>query len=83
MVKIQEGCDQVCSYCIVPIVRGREKSIPINKIVDNINKLSLIGYKEIVLTGTQLGSYGFECKDITINKLLKNIVLVCMCVTIF
>ena len=53
MVKIQEGCDQVCSYCIVPIVRGREKSIPINKIVDNINKLSLIGYKEIVLTGTQ------------------------------
>ena len=74
MVKIQEGCDQVCSYCIVPIVRGREKSIPINKIVDNINKLSLIGYKEIVLTGTQLGSYGFEFKDINLTQLLKNII---------
>lgn len=74
MVKIQEGCNQVCSYCIVPIVRGREKSIPINKIVDNINKLSSIGYKEIVLTGTQLGSYGFEFNNINLTHLLKNII---------
>jgi len=73
MVKIQEGCDQVCSYCIVPIVRGREKSIPLNQIVNQINKFSEMGYKEIVLTGTQLGSYGFEFKDINLLQLLNNI----------
>jgi threonylcarbamoyladenosine tRNA methylthiotransferase MtaB len=59
-IKIQEGCDQVCAYCIVPKVRGRERSIPANEIVANINKLETIGYKEIVLTGTQLGTYGFD-----------------------
>ncbi|MBN19150.1 MAG: tRNA (N(6)-L-threonylcarbamoyladenosine(37)-C(2))-methylthiotransferase MtaB [Chloroflexi bacterium] len=74
MVKIQEGCDQICSYCIVPIVRGREKSIPLKDIVNRINKLSSMGYKEIVLTGTQLGSYGFEFKNIKIINLLKTII---------
>ena len=62
-VKIQEGCDQVCSYCIVPKVRGRERSIPKADIVRQIQTLSRAGYKEVILTGTQLGSYGFEFDD--------------------
>ena len=60
MLKIQEGCDQMCSYCIVPKVRGRERSVPFNDLIDQANDLYSRGYKEIVLTGTQLGSYGFE-----------------------
>ncbi|HIF71412.1 MAG TPA: tRNA (N(6)-L-threonylcarbamoyladenosine(37)-C(2))-methylthiotransferase MtaB [Dehalococcoidia bacterium] len=59
-VKIQEGCDQVCSYCIVPRVRGRERSIPRDEIVRQVQGLSSAGCPEVILTGTQLGSYGFD-----------------------
>ena len=59
-VKIQEGCDQVCAYCIVPKVRGRERSIPAAMIVSQIRRLEEVGYREVVLTGTQLGTYGFD-----------------------
>ena len=60
MVKIQEGCDQVCAYCIVPKVRGRERSIPAAKIVSEINRHTDEGCREVSLTGTQLGTYGFD-----------------------
>ena len=59
-VKIQEGCDQVCSYCIVPRVRGRERSVPSEEIVERIGAYERAGYREVVLTGTQLGTYGFD-----------------------
>ena len=59
-VKIQEGCDQVCAYCIVPKVRGRERSIPIDQIVDRVKRLESAGCREVVFTGTQLGNYGFD-----------------------
>jgi len=73
MVKIQEGCDQVCSYCIVPKVRGRERSISPEEIVDDINRFTSYGYQEVVLTGTQLGSYGFELEGIDLAGLLKTV----------
>ncbi len=60
MVKIQEGCNQVCAYCIVPKVRGRERSIPPEALLEQIGQRISEGYKEVVLTGTQLGSYGFD-----------------------
>ena len=60
MVKIQEGCDQVCAYCIVPRVRGRERSIPPDVIVEQVRRRVDEGRKEVVLTGTQLGTYGFD-----------------------
>ena len=69
-VKIQEGCDQVCAYCIVPRVRGRERSIPPGRIVENINGFAGRGYREVVLTGTQLGSYGFELPGVDLAGLL-------------
>ena len=74
MVKIQEGCDQVCSYCIVPKVRGREKSIPINQVVNKINTLNDLGYREVVLTGTQLGTYGFDLDHTSIVDLISMII---------
>ena len=70
MVKIQEGCDQVCAYCIVPKVRGRERSIPPMDIVDEVNRRVRDGYKEVALTGTQLGTYGFDLSDWNLVGLL-------------
>ena len=64
MVKIQEGCDQVCAYCIVPKVRGRERSIPPAEIVGAVRRYVAAGFKEITLTGTQLGTYGFDLEGV-------------------
>tara|TARA_B110000196_G_scaffold317739_1_gene331502 strand:+ start:843 stop:2186 length:1344 start_codon:yes stop_codon:yes gene_type:complete len=73
MVKIQEGCDQVCAYCIVPKVRGRERSIPPEEIIAEINFRSGIGCREAVLTGTQLGTYGFDLPDINLQSLIQRV----------
>lgn len=56
-VKIQDGCDKFCAYCIVPYVRGREKSILCDQILAEVRELVASGYKEVVLTGTEIGSY--------------------------
>ena len=73
MVKIQEGCDQVCAYCIVPTVRGRERSIPVDEIVSTANAYAEMGCREVVLTGTQLGSYGFDLEDMNIAGLVRSL----------
>ena len=73
MVKIQEGCDQICAYCIVPRVRGRERSVGLVDLINKINQLYLQGYKEIVLTGTQLGTYGFEFSNVDLPILIESI----------
>ena len=73
MVKIQKGCDQVCAYCIVPIVRGRERSLQPQMIIENIQRLVDSGFKEVVLTGTQLGTYGFDLKGINLTGLIEKI----------
>ena len=73
MVKIQEGCDQVCAYCIVPKVRGRERSIAPDAITARINEHSAAGYREAVLTGTQLGSYGFDLDGIDLEGLIASV----------
>ncbi|MCH2505157.1 MAG: MiaB/RimO family radical SAM methylthiotransferase, partial [Dehalococcoidia bacterium] len=73
MVRIQEGCDQVCAYCIVPKVRGRERSIPPELLVAQINQRAADGCLEGVLTGTQLGTYGFDLPGMTLTGLLERI----------
>ncbi len=73
MVKIQEGCDQVCAYCIVPKVRGRERSIPPEHIIREIDRHHADGYREVALTGTQLGSYGFDLPGLDLTSLLERI----------
>jgi len=72
-VKIQEGCDQVCAYCIVPKVRGRERSIPQATLVDLVNEHASRGCKEVVLTGTQLGSYGFDIPGASLTGMLSGL----------
>jgi len=57
-IKIQEGCDELCAFCIVPYTRGRERSVPIADIVRQVQQREADGVLEVVLTGTQLGNYG-------------------------
>ena len=57
-IKIQEGCNEVCAFCIVPRTRGRETSVPIRDVVTQVLARQAEGAKEVVLTGTQVGNYG-------------------------
>lgn len=71
-VKIQEGCDFACSYCIIPSVRGKARSIPMHKILNQIQQLIDSGVSEIILTGTNVGSYGKDFSG-NISVLIKEI----------
>ena len=71
-IKIQEGCDFRCSYCIIPYVRGNARSQEEDKIIKQVEKLASNGFGEFVLTGTNIGSYGKD-KGTNIAKLLKKI----------
>lgn len=62
-VPIMNGCNKFCTYCIVPHVRGREKSRPIEAIVKDVRDLGAKGYKEITLLGQNVNSYGLDFKD--------------------
>ncbi len=59
-IKVQDGCNCFCSYCIVPLVRGREKSVPFDQVAAEVRHRVAEGYNEVVLTGTELGSYSYE-----------------------
>ncbi len=59
-IKIQDGCDNFCTYCIVPSVRGRAVSRPLGEILENIRRVVDNGFKEIVITGVNIGRYDFE-----------------------
>jgi threonylcarbamoyladenosine tRNA methylthiotransferase MtaB len=63
MVKIQDGCDSACSYCIVHVLRGKQRSRPRDEILGEIADLVRQGYQEIVLTGVHVGAYGRDCGD--------------------
>ena len=72
-IAIQKGCNQICSYCIVPKVRGRENSIHPDEIISQINYLVSKGCKEVVLTGTQLGTYGYDLDNMSLYRLLLSV----------
>lgn len=59
-IKIQDGCDNFCTFCIIPKVRGRATSRPVNEIIQNIKQVLALGSKEIVLTGVNIGRYHFD-----------------------
>ena len=58
ILKIQDGCDNRCSYCVIPFVRGSSRSLPPDVVVEEVRKIVASGAKEIVLSGINLGSYG-------------------------
>ncbi|MBL1244607.1 MAG: tRNA (N(6)-L-threonylcarbamoyladenosine(37)-C(2))-methylthiotransferase MtaB [Sulfurimonas sp.] len=69
-IKIQEGCNFRCSYCIIPFVRGDARSMSETKILEQIERLALNGFGEFILTGTNVGSYGQDTKT-SLVKLMK------------
>lgn len=60
LLKIQDGCDQFCTFCIVPYVRGRSKSVPVQTVVNQAVELEAQGFQEVVLTGIHLSIYGHD-----------------------
>ncbi|NPU85797.1 MAG: tRNA (N(6)-L-threonylcarbamoyladenosine(37)-C(2))-methylthiotransferase MtaB [Syntrophaceae bacterium] len=67
-LKIQDGCDAACSYCIVPRARGPVRSVPYPEVLRRLRQLAEAGYREVVLTGIHLGAYGRDlhgCGDLT------------------
>ncbi|RIK34085.1 MAG: tRNA (N(6)-L-threonylcarbamoyladenosine(37)-C(2))-methylthiotransferase MtaB [Chloroflexi bacterium] len=62
-VKIQDGCNMACTYCIIPLARGRARSRPQAEIVDEIKRLANAGYQEVILTGVQISDYRLEERE--------------------
>ena len=61
-LRVQTGCAEPCSYCIIPSTRGRPRSVPVEEVVGNVLRVTAAGFREVVLTGVHLGSYG---RDLT------------------
>ena len=59
-IKVQDGCNQFCTYCIIPFARGRVRSRKISQVLEEVQALASHGYKEVVLTGIHLSSYGVD-----------------------
>lgn len=72
-VKIQDGCDNFCSYCIIPFVRGKCRSKDYDTVIKEVTELVNNGYKEVVLTGIHTGSYGIDI-DHSFADLLRGLI---------
>ncbi|HOJ77208.1 MAG TPA: tRNA (N(6)-L-threonylcarbamoyladenosine(37)-C(2))-methylthiotransferase MtaB [Bacillota bacterium] len=71
-LKIEEGCEQFCSYCIVPYARGKVRSMPVDRVILEFERLIELGYKEVVLSGIHLGCYGKDL-GIRLSELLAEL----------
>lgn len=69
-IKIQDGCSQFCSYCIIPYARGPVRSRPENEVLEEIEKLAEKGFSEIILVGIHVASYGKDLKNTSLEDLL-------------
>lgn len=73
-IKIQEGCNQYCTYCIIPYARGPVRSRNLNSIIKEAERLAARGYKEIILTGIHVASYGIDFEeDISLIDVIEDI----------
>jgi len=72
-IKVQDGCDNFCTYCIVPSVRGRAVSRPLNEILENVERVVENGFREIVITGVNIGRYDYHGNNIenVIEKIVE------------
>ena len=72
-LKIQEGCNRFCSYCIIPYARGPVRSREPKDVIEEVKKLAQNGFKEIVLAGIHVASYGIDLKNITLIDIIKQV----------
>jgi threonylcarbamoyladenosine tRNA methylthiotransferase MtaB len=74
VVKIQDGCNSRCAYCVIPFVRGRSRSLQPEQVIGEIARLSAAGYREIVLSGINLGTYGRDLSPrVELIELLRRV----------
>ena len=69
-IKVQDGCNQFCTYCIIPYARGRVRSRSLESVLEEVRNLAAHGYREVVLTGIHLSSYGIDLKDTDLLRLI-------------
>ena len=69
-IKVQDGCNQFCTYCIIPYARGRVRSRSYDSVIEEVTTLAANGYKEVVLTGIHLSSYGVDTDDNLLHLIL-------------
>jgi threonylcarbamoyladenosine tRNA methylthiotransferase MtaB len=72
-LKIQDGCDRFCSYCLIPYARGPVRSKEPEKIYKEVQRLSKNGFKEVILSGIHVASYGKDLKDVTLVDIIEGI----------
>ena len=70
-IKAQDGCNQFCSYCIIPYARGRVRSRKMENVLEEVNRLAKAGYQEVVLTGIHLSSYGVDTGESLLELIQK------------
>jgi len=70
-IKVQDGCNQFCSYCIIPYARGRVRSRNLEHVLEEVRTLAASGYKEVVLTGIHLSSYGIDTGESLLELIQK------------
>ena len=75
-VKIEDGCNSFCTYCIIPYTRGKIRSKSIEEVEKEVTALVKNGYKEIVLTGIHTGKYGIDLENMNLEKLLRKLVTI-------
>ena len=69
-IKVQDGCNQFCSYCIIPYARGRVRSRKKDQVLEEVNRIAASGYQEVVLTGIHLSSYGIDTGEDLLSLIL-------------
>ena len=74
-LKVQEGCNKFCTFCVIPFARGKVRSAPKEKVLNQVRLIAEMGFKEVVLTGTQLSQYGWDL-GLSLYDLLMDLIKV-------
>jgi threonylcarbamoyladenosine tRNA methylthiotransferase MtaB len=77
-LKVQDGCDNRCSFCVIPSVRGHSRSLPLPQIIREVNALVAAGYREVVISGINLGRWG---RDLAGDRQLESLIRAILCET--
>jgi threonylcarbamoyladenosine tRNA methylthiotransferase MtaB len=74
-LRVQTGCDEPCTYCIIPSTRGHARSTPVDQILAEVRRIEAAGYKEVTLTGVHLGAYGRDLNSgVDLGALLRSVI---------
>lgn len=74
-LKIQDGCNSFCTFCVIPFARGKSRSLPIEELIERVNEIETQGYREVVLTGVHIGDYEFGLENLVESLLEKTTML--------